>query len=293
MNDQQIHVLIAKTPGIRAVQIADALDKPLADVSQALGALVEVGDVVRSKGFAPNGHPAQLYDLSDDFKKSKDYKAVLAIVEAQPPTPAALSPVAARPAPAPVVTPVFLPVDQPTSSRADLGIAYVRKHLSVTQDALRTAMGLKRGEYPSNFLKAAIGNGKLHKDGDFWKVGVAAKNQLPDSVITAPPENPAPAAAPRPAADPIKSEVVRDVFVSARSAAALDTVVAAIAAAPVSTVPMFRCGLWSDGVLELQRNGSTVAVLEQKEGEQLAGFINRMLLDPLGAAVHTSAQQAG
>lgn len=262
MNDQQIQVLMAKTPDIRAVQISDALDKPLTDVSQALRSLVEVGDVVASKGFSPNGHPAQLYNLSDEFKKSKEYKSVMAIVAAQQPPAAAPSPVAARPAPAPVATPVFIPADQPTSSRAERGIAYITKHLRATQDDLRKAMGLSKAQYPAAFLSAAIRSGKLHKDGDIWKLGAAPL----DSVV----------------------EVGNIAVASTDSSPIPAAVVHAIAAAPV-----FRCGLWSDGMLELQRNGSTVAVLEQQEGEQLVGFVNRMLIDPLGTTVQTSAPKQG
>lgn len=81
MNDQQIYALMAKTPGLRAVQIADALDQELVDVSNALRSLVEVGDVVQTKGIAPNGHQAMMYDLSDEFKKSREGKALLVFVE--------------------------------------------------------------------------------------------------------------------------------------------------------------------------------------------------------------------
>lgn len=269
MNDQQIHVLMAKTPDIRAVQISDALDKPLAEVSQALRALVEVGDIIAGKGFAPNGHQAQVYNHSAAFMKSKEYPAVLAIAAGQKPAAAAAagapSPVAARPAPvsASAAIPVFVPAGQQTSigaeqSVADLGIAYIVKHGAVLQGDLRVAMKLSATNYPSSYLATAIQHGKVHKDGNTWRAGPAGKKQLPVSVFQAKAETPS---------------------------------LAATVAAHASTAPIFRCGLWSDGVLELQRNGSTVAVLEQKEGEHLASFVNRMLLDPLGIGVQTSAQR--
>lgn len=50
INDQKIYTLMLKTESIRAVQIADALDEELVDVSSALKALVDVGDVVRTPG---------------------------------------------------------------------------------------------------------------------------------------------------------------------------------------------------------------------------------------------------
>jgi predicted transcriptional regulator len=78
MNDQKIYELMFKTPGIRAVQIADALDAELVDVSEALKALVEIGDVVQSKGFSPNGRQAMIYNLSETFKRSRQYSNLVA-----------------------------------------------------------------------------------------------------------------------------------------------------------------------------------------------------------------------
>lgn len=53
-------------------------------------------------------------------------------------------------------------------------------------------------------------------------------------------------------------------------------------AAPAPAAPtaptIFRCGLWSDGVLELQRDGVQVVALNRGEHEQLADFMGRMLV---------------
>ena len=206
MNDQKIFELMAKTPGIRAVQIADALDAELVDVSAAMRSLVEVGDVVQSKGFSPNGHPAQIYDLSEAFKKSKEGLAILAAVTPKAePAPLAV-PVFAKPAPpapAPVATPVFVPAAQPPTigagpSIADLGIAYIVKHGAVSQEDLRIAMRLGKGIYPSSYLLSAIRSGKVHKDGNFWKPGAAPATKdatpIPQAVVDAIEAAPAPVA---------------------------------------------------------------------------------------------------
>lgn len=55
MNVLDILRLMAKAPAICAVQIADALDKDLAEVSNAMRDLVDSGSVVQSKGVAPDG----------------------------------------------------------------------------------------------------------------------------------------------------------------------------------------------------------------------------------------------
>jgi hypothetical protein len=244
VNDQQIYAVMAKTQDIRAAQIAEMLGRPLPAVSESLRSLVDIGDVVKTKGTDPQGAQAMIYNLSDEFKKSKAYESVAAI---DAPKPAVVAPAA----PAPVAVPTFVPAGQPTRSRAELGTAYVAEHGSVTQEALRTAMGLKRGEYPASYLTAAVRDGKLHKDGDKWKAGWA------------------------PSADGQHS--TRSV-----KADGAVTVPAPVPAAPRAVASVFRCGLWSDGVLELERDGSTVAVLKQAEGEHLISFINRMLIDPMG-----------
>lgn len=285
MNDQQILALVATTPDIRAVQIADALDKPLTDVSAALRSLVEVGDILQSKGTAPNNHPTMVYNLSDEFKKSKDYRAVMAIVEAQRPpvSPgAAAMPVVEPVVPAqakaePVAIPVFAPKDPPRDSKAQRGVDYIVKHGSVSHVDLQKVMELTKLQFPAAYLTSAIRNKIVHKVGNTWKAGAA-----PTATVTGPVVKITDAGA-KPKDTVAVQQPTRDQQPVAAVVATKTTVVPAVVVAPV-----FRCGLWSDGVLELQRDGSTVAVLEQGEGEQLASFVNRMLLDPLGTGVQTS-----
>lgn len=294
MNDQQIYQLLARKPDARAQDIADKLDVDLKDTSAALKTLVDVGDVVRHTGTAPNSLPTQLYNLSDAFKRTKDGVAALAAAagfkDAAPaakPAPV-VDPEAAPPAP--VAIPVFVPVEQPKVSRSELGIAYVTKHGRVTQEALRKAMDMKHGEYPSAFLGGAIRAGKLYKDNTEWVAGPSPAHKAASKFNfskppkdepkaqfkpTEQPDEPAPAAA-APEPSTLKSTVVNDVFVSSRDAGKFDAAVAAIAA-PVPTVPVFRCGLWSDGVLELQRNGLAIAMLTRGEHEHMADFMRRML----------------
>jgi hypothetical protein len=45
---------------------------------------------------------------------------------------------------------------------------------------------------------------------------------------------------------------------------------------PMPATPSFRVGIWSDGALELQRNGVTVASLTQSEQEAVTAFIERI-----------------
>lgn len=246
MNDQKIYALMAKTPDIRAVQIADALDADLADVSAALRPLVEVGDVVQRKGFSPNGHPAQVYNLSDEFKKSREYKA---LAQTSAPFPAPVTPQA--PAPAETDPPAAI---EPSGSKVDRAIACITRLGAATDDQLRDAMGLPAKTYVGAYLTSAVKAGKVVRDGDRWKLGTGKTEAAPkvlDSV-----------------------EQVGNIVVETKGASPIpQAVVDAIGAGPAPVaapgatpaVPNLRCALWSDGTLELQRNGEEVARLTETE----------------------------
>lgn len=245
MNDQKIYTLMAKTPDIRAVQIADALDQELSDVSDALKSLVDVGDVVRHAGTAPNGQPTQLYNLSPSFVKSNEYKAIKArLVDVATPT-ASGTPV---PQPAASVISPAAPV-----SHVDDAIAFIRLSGKVSGAELKRHMGLNGAASPRNYLNTALRDGRLVRDGIYWMIGTAK----PASKEPKPKVAPAPETAAIPVPALPASEAQHQV-------------------APVSG-PTFRCGLWSDGVLELQRDGETLAALTRAEGEQLSSFFNRMI----------------
>lgn len=249
MNDQKIYTLMAKTPDIRAVQIADALDQELSDVSDALKSLVDVGDVVRHSGTAPNGQPTQLYNLSPAFIKSNEYKAIKAGFVAVATTTAA-----AMPAPQPAAS----VIPPPSSvSRVDDAIAFIRLTGKVSGAALKRHMGLSGTASPGNYLNTALRDGRLARDGIYWMIGPAKPGG----------KQPGP-------------------NVAAKTESAPETAVIPVPALPASEAPhqvapangpTFRCGLWSDDVLELQRDGETLATLTRTEGEQLSSFFNRML----------------
>jgi hypothetical protein len=249
MNDQKIYTLMAKTPDIRAVQIADALDQELSDVSDALKSLVDVGDVVRHAGTAPNGQPTQLYNLSPSFVKSSEYKTIKAgFVDVSTPI------VAAAPVPQPAAS--IIPPAAPVS-RVDGAIAFIRLSGKVSGAELKRHMGLSGAASPGNYLNTALRDGRLARDGIYWMIGPAKPaNKEPEPKVAATTER-----APETAAIPVP---------------ALPANEAQHQVAPASS-PTFRCGLWSDDVLELQRDGETLATLTRTEGEQLSSFFNRMI----------------
>jgi len=310
MNHQQILTLIAKNPGIVAIRIADVLNVELTVASEALKDLVEVDHVSRATGTAPNGLTAQVYHLTEEFKLTKEYRALMAIIEADAakappsaaPTPQAQAPASTAPedegrqvAPAPT------PAPAPAISRMERAIAFIRSHGPVTDVQLRTEIGIRAEEYPSSILSPAVKAGHVVRIGSEWVLGdgtppapvksqpsfgggIALAGSTPGAPVVptflrervAAPQKPnggAGKAKRAPAAADLEGlqQESNDQRSEKSTAAAMP--------APAK----FRCGLWSDGVLELQRNGVTVAELEQDEGETVAAFMAR-LREPLDKA---------
>lgn len=260
MNDQQIYALMAKTPKIRAVQIADALDVELDDVKEKLRFLVSMGDVIESDGFSPNGHPAKVYNPSEKFKRSFDTVAAgqSAATEA---------PAVAPPAPAAEAEPAK---DEP--GRAARALAYIELHGSATDAQLRALMGLPDDVWPSTYLSKDAQAGRVVKMGHEWKPGNGKPlRQLkrqpafggPLSLPGASPFDVAPPPAPK-----AKRQAVKPAPTKAPAPAA---------PAPTQTAPPFRCGIWLDDVIELRRGGATVDQLARDEALVLRDFLNRVL----------------
>ncbi len=273
MDDRKIFECVAKIPGIRAVQIQDMLDMELAEVSESLKSLVDAGDLVRRSGFAPNGVAAQCYDFSDYFKTTNEYKAVMASMVPQAATGQAGA-----------------AADQPAKvgevpSRAERAVAFILKTGGATDDELRAELVLKSTEYPSGILGHAMKTGKVTRKGNRWIPGDGRPvlqpppksfNRQPVSTIEKLVPAPTPeqavvvpqfladrVPAPKPAPTP-RPRVVADPVPEAPPAP-----VAEVVALP----PTLRCGIWSDGVIELQRNGKPVAVLMQDEADFMTAFL--------------------
>jgi hypothetical protein len=293
MNDQQIYALMAKTPGIRAVQIADALDAPLSDVSAALRPLVEVGDVVQTKGFSPNGHPAQVYELSDAFKKSREGKELLARLgtpaEAKPAPAAELAETVKLPAAAVEAAP---PVRHgPTATKVDRAIAFITRFGSASDNQLRDVMDLPPKAYVGAYLASACKAGRVIRDGDRWKLcGAPAKpldnlEVVGNVIIATRDHTPVPVEvkaaitemataamselqAPLPK---IRTAVVDEVFVSSRDESKFDAAVNAIArpttqsaSTPKPCDRAYSCAVWLSGNVEIRKSGGRVVITHQE-----------------------------
>jgi hypothetical protein len=290
MNDQQIYILMAQTPDIRAVQIADALNGDLADVSNALKPLVEVGDVVRTAGVSPNGHPCQIYNLSEQFMKSREYAEVMAIVAAK----TAVVPSAAVPVDQKTRESLAMPdrvgdaialirataTPIPRQTKGEIAAAFIRAQPDqrASNAQLREVLGMDADQHPSGYLGSAIKHGRLARDGDAWVLGA----NIPVVRETKPVE-------------PVDATLTVDKLWNAAKQPATITVpsflrgpvemitssppCAHFAPAPPADVdaPGYRCALWSDGQVEVQYDGLTVALMPRAGADALAGYLAQLV----------------
>ncbi|CAN7739181.1 hypothetical protein [Duganella sp. LjRoot269] len=252
----RIYALVAQRPGIRTVEIADEIDCDADQVKPRLSGDIAAGNIAVRPISAPNGRTVDAFEFTAEFMASPFYGLIAARAgldsalrdlsqAVSPASPEAVPPAPKRrgkreklsqglqyPQPrAPIVAP---PPSYPERAIAFLRAAGGR----AGNEALREALSLGRGTSPSSYLRAAIADGRLVRDGRDWMIGPNvdvmpryAPGKTAARAIPAPPS----AAAPAPRA--------------------------------------FRCARWSDGVLELQRDGVTIAMLEQAEQTALIAML--------------------
>jgi hypothetical protein len=118
-------------------------------------------------------------------------------------------------------------------------------------------MKLKVGASVISFLRGPVTDGRLLKDGNFWTV--------PAAKVAAPPAVPA---APAPVSPVLAPEVAIALIPPPASVIELPTL--------GCDGSGFRCAIWSDGAMELQRAGRTLATLTTIEQTQLSQFMRRI-----------------
>lgn len=215
MNRDSILAMIAAQPDIRTVEIADALNGDMAAVDHYLADDLDSGAVIATLFIAPNG------------KKQFSYR---------------LAPDAVQPA---------VPPRSPT--KPELAIACITAcGSSVTSAQLHAALGLQSGRHALQFLRHALLDGRLARDGALWQLGPALV-----------PATDSPPATPEPVP-------VEPVSVPTTTGASLAPVLP-----PTDALPPveFACALWSDGALQLTRAGATAITLSAGETQALRRYL--------------------
>jgi hypothetical protein len=309
MNDQKIYEHIAREPGIRAVRLADLLDLDLEDVNAALAALVGIGDVVTKDGFSPAGTPCKLYTLSDKFKSSVQGQVAVAKAEVANDGDLTLSKVDRAIAyitkhgtatSAQLHAVMGLTPEQYPSTF----LSHVIASGKLKKDGKDWTMGDGKPAAPPRI--PSYGRSAQQHDTRKAQFDANTPAEMPDGSLhvpvfkdTKPKELPRKPAGKR-AAAPVTREEVVDLPAAAISSVdravnaprfgrrldlpgsthyptAAPTAAPAAATVPKQqpTPPVFRAGLWSDGTIELQRNGQTVAILHEDEAQYLTEFLEK------------------
>jgi hypothetical protein len=255
MIGQQILEIIAATPDCREEHIYDGVFVDEHETHASIAALLAVGDVValtREDGLT-------LYHLSDKFKASDAYKRIEMRLNVERDTPVGL----------------------PSIERA---IEFVRvrtkKNREVTTSELHVLLELPPDALVSHHLADALADGRLIKDGKHWTIGAGTAVEEPKPALAIPQfvqpqaDNVVPISSPRMART--KEPAKLDFAAFADMVNERPEHVKEVLSLSSGAGPVIRCGLWSDGAVELQRDGQTRALLLPDEMACLADFWPRI-----------------
>jgi len=217
--------LIARNPAIRTVEIADHIDCDVDQVQPLLQPMIDAGEILLIPVTAPNGRPANGFMFTEKGRKGELFRELS--------EERRVAQAASMPAHAPAIPAAPDQLEQPVS-KIETAIRFIRAQGSAAASEIRDLLKLEKGQSPMAYLGNALRDGRLKVSNGIYTLGDG---------------QPEKAAAPKPARQPKAAKPVPD--------SATEPV--------VKRVSNFRCALWSDGKLELQRNGVTIASLTDEE----------------------------
>jgi hypothetical protein len=233
----QIRQLLSKQPGLRTIQLCDKIDLSIDQTKDLLDEMVTEGTLKAYEVDSPAG----------GGRKATAYD----LIENERGSEAA----------------------RPTYAVRASAFIQASETKSATSAELHTLFGLNANEYASSYLIGAVRDGRLVKDGKTWTLGSADPQPQTDGAESAPGLG-------QSQAQPAAAVVVPKFVTSPEPAPARPVrekrAHLSPAADPEQRDPVYRCCLWSDGILEVQKDGKTVAALEQAAGESLRCFLGRL-----------------
>jgi hypothetical protein len=284
MNDLKIYAEVAKKPGIGAAELAKNLDMTLATISTELRVMVDAGDLVRTKVVdAVTERDRQAYSLSDQFKASRTYQTL--VVQIADALESKIHPEPAKLVKLPdTATPASVPATRhgPGMTKVDRAVDFVNRHGAASDSELRDTMGLLDKASVAAYIAPAIKSGRVHRDDKdkLWKPGEAKPKALdtvevvgnvilatrdatpvPDKVFTALTEMAVAAATELSKQKPLEPETKPMQSVTAPSEPTVKPAERA-----------YRCAIWSDGKVEIHKNGYSVKIT-QNELAEIAAFV--------------------
>jgi hypothetical protein len=164
----------------------------------------------------------------------------------------------------------------PGLPRVERAIAFVRTRGMATSSELHMVMELEPNELASDYLDSALAGGLLVKTGKYWVPGTVPVIAADAPAYAIPTFVP-----PQPVDNVVSLEPQRTARVKPAEKVDFvgfaDMVNSEADSAPTAKpAPVIRCGLWSDGSVEVQRDGKTSAVLFVEEVACLADFWKRV-----------------
>jgi hypothetical protein len=166
----------------------------------------------------------------------------------------------------------------PGLPRVERAIAFVHTRGMATSSELHMVMELEPNELASDYLDSALSGGLLVKTGKYWMPGTAPTIAADAPAYAIPTFVP-----PQPVDNVVSLEPQRTARVKpvdkldfAAFADMVNNQVETGSAPARNTAPVIRCGLWSDGSVEVQRDGKTSAVLFVEEVAHLTDFWKRV-----------------
>lgn len=162
---KEIIDLIERQPGIRLAEIADELDLDEELVMPSIQGEVTSGAIFATSVKSIGGRDTWSFRIATDSERIAALPAWIAPVK---------------------VNHHEQPTRKPYSPRACAGLTKPQKAINfirtnggkATSAELRDAMGLKAEQVPIQFLKAALNDGRLKREGVLWVLGDASKDNV-------------------------------------------------------------------------------------------------------------------
>jgi hypothetical protein len=158
---------------------------------------------------------------------------------------------------APTEPPTEAPTAEPEfETKGDRVVEFIQRQANrrATNSQLREVLGLGAGQFPAAYLNDCIKSGRLARHGDNWILGPGASAEDRGEV-------------------PLAGGKAIEIPVFANQKSDIDPAPSQ-AAPPAEKSACFRIGDWSDGTVELQRDGVRVASLTKEEFDQVGRFWN-------------------
>lgn len=297
MNNERTLEVIASTPRCHVTQIVDKLGMEFEDLHASLAAMEAVGDIVVEESAGTDARLGKAYSLSDKFKASEAYKRIALKADAAG---------FAAPGVNRIERAIAFVRERGTATSSELHALMGLQSDEYASNALASAVRTKRLVKDGKNWTIGPGPGggaALVTAEDDWEPAEPSKPVRTASAARVA-SFPTPAFLPKAAdagsadtaisesqgdANSIAAGVMASVVASAMSATApvparpvKPKAEPEVAEAPAPTepascsAPAIRCGLWSDGHVEIQRDGQTKALLAVEEMVYLADFWSRI-----------------